>query len=68
MFLMSEFSIDKCPKSDGHKFYMINRDSSTGAGQKKSRNKLRKMVRSMMLGDEEVSNSCDWLTHINTNV
>jgi len=55
-FLLTEFTIDKCPKSNGKKFYMINGGNGLdggGAGQKKSKSKLRKMVRSMMLGDVE---------------
>ena len=53
-FLLTEFSLEKCPKSDGKKFYMVNNNrhsSVSEGGQRKSRNKLRKMVRSMMLGD-----------------
>ena len=53
-FLLTEFSLEKCPKSDGKKFYLVNNNrhsSVSEGGQRKSRNKLRKMVRSMMLGD-----------------
>ena len=63
-FLLTEFSREKCAKSEGKKFYMTSSSSrhsaetagggGGGGGQKTrggSRSKLRRMVRSMMLGE-----------------
>ena len=53
-FLLTEFTIDKCPKSNGKKFYMINGGNGLdggGAGQKKSKSKLRKMVNIKIYSD-----------------
>ena len=53
-FLLTEFTIDKCPKSNGKKFYMINGGNGLdggGAGQKKSKSKLRKMVNISIYSD-----------------
>ena len=55
-FLLTEFNREKSPKSDGKTFYMTSsRNVESAAGTQKtrsgSRSKLRRMVRSMMLGE-----------------
>ena len=57
-FLVTEFSLDKCPKSEGKMFSMVSSsqrggsvEAGAGAGQRRSGNKLRRMVRSMVLGE-----------------
>ena len=54
-FLLTEFSREKSPKSDGKKFYMTSSRNESSAGTQRprggSKSKLRRMVRSMMLGE-----------------